>query len=173
MRCCNCLAWASCFIYTFQQGQPPLLPSVYNMEVVEVSSIGVLLKSKLDWTKKTWRPCTTISREVKTNFQQERSSPWISRNLVLKRHHLSNQTPRASGCLTMRTHVPWLLWLQMSTNPHVGAVKKYFVKIYKNQSNQKNQKSKKLDESRTWKGDLGKYERLSGLKTQKCGPSKN
>jgi len=31
-------------------GEAPLLPSVYNMEVVEVSSIGVLLKSKLDWT---------------------------------------------------------------------------------------------------------------------------
>jgi len=39
--------------YTFQQGQPPLLPSVYNMEVVlpvevEVPSIGILLKSQLD-----------------------------------------------------------------------------------------------------------------------------
>jgi len=29
-------------------GATPLLPSVYNMEVVEVPSIGVLLKSKLD-----------------------------------------------------------------------------------------------------------------------------
>jgi len=43
------------FQYTFQQGQPPLLPSIYNMEAVlpievEVPSIGVLLKSKLDGT---------------------------------------------------------------------------------------------------------------------------
>jgi len=30
----------------------------------------------------------------------------------------------------------------MLTNPHVGAVKKYFVKIYKNQSNQKINKKK-------------------------------
>jgi len=34
--------------HTFQQGQRPLLPSVYNMEVVEVPSIGVMLKSKLE-----------------------------------------------------------------------------------------------------------------------------
>jgi len=33
---------------TLQQGQPPLLPSVCNMDIVKVSSIGVLLKSKLD-----------------------------------------------------------------------------------------------------------------------------
>jgi len=41
--------------YTFQQGQPPLLSSIYNMEAVlpievDVPSIGVLLKSKLDGT---------------------------------------------------------------------------------------------------------------------------
>jgi len=41
----------SCFKNTLQQGQPPLLPSVYNVEFVEVPSIGVLLKSKLDWTQ--------------------------------------------------------------------------------------------------------------------------
>ena len=33
---------------TLQQGQPPPLPSVCNMDIVKVSSIGVLLKSKLD-----------------------------------------------------------------------------------------------------------------------------
>jgi len=59
----------------------------------------------------------------------------------------------------------------MSTNPHAGAVKKYFVKIYKNQSNQK--KIKKFDKSQTWKGELGKNERLGVLKTQKGGPGKN
>ena len=69
----------------------------------------------------------------------------------------------------MKTHVQWL---EMLTNPHAGAIKKYFVKIFKNQSNQK-KKSKKLDKSQTWKDDLGKKERLGGLKTQKGGPDKN
>jgi len=32
---------------------------------------------------------------------------------------------------------------------------------------------KKLDKSQTWKDDLGKNERLSGLKTQKGSPGKN
>jgi len=31
----------------------------------------------------------------------------------------------------------------MLTKPHAGAVKKYFVKIYKNQPNQKSQKKSK------------------------------
>jgi len=63
----------------------------------------------------------------------------------------------------------------MLTKPHAGAVKKYFVKIYKNQPNQKSQKKikKRLDKSQTWNGDLGKNERLGGLKTQKGGPGKN
>jgi len=34
-------------------------------------------------------------------------------------------------------------------------------------------KIKKLDESQTRKGDLGKNERLGGLKTQKGSPGKN
>jgi len=41
------------------------------------------------------------------------------------------------------------------------AVKKYFVKKIK------------LDKSQTWKGGLGKNERLGGLKTRKGGPGKN
>ena len=41
------------------------------------------------------------------------------------------------------------------------AVKKYFVK------------NKKLDKSQIWKGDLGKNERLGGLKTRMGGPGKN
>jgi len=32
----------------------------------------------------------------------------------------------------------------MLTNPHAGAIKKYFVKIYKNQSNKKKSKNKKI-----------------------------
>jgi len=47
----------------------------------------------------------------------------------------------------------------MSTNPHAGAVKKYFAK------NQSNQKTKEPDKSQTWKGDLGKTEHLGGLTT--------
>jgi len=62
----------------------------------------------------------------------------------------------------MKTHVRWLLWPQMLTNPCAGAVKKYFVK----------KKIKKLDKSQTWKGDLGKNERLGGPKTRKGGPGK-
>jgi len=54
----------------------------------------------------------------------------------------------------------------MLKNPRAGAVKKYFVKKNK-------KKIKKLDKSQTWKGDLGKNERLGGLKTQKGGPGKN
>jgi len=42
------------------------------------------------------------------------------------------------------------------------AVKKYFVK-----------KNKKLDKSQIWKDDLGKNERLGGLKTRMGGPGKN
>ena len=45
---------------------------------------------------------------------------------------------------------------------NTDAVKKYFVK-----------KKWKLDESQTWKGDLGKNERLGGLKTWKGSPGKN
>jgi len=72
----------------------------------------------------------------------------------------------------MKARVQWLLWLQMLTNPHVGVVKKHFVKIYKKSIKSKTEQ-KKLDKSQTWKGDLGKNERLDGLKTRKGGPSKN
>ena len=47
---------------------------------------------------------------------------------------------------------------------NAGAVTKYFIK--------KNIK-KELDKSQTWKGGLGKNERLGGLKTRKGGPGKN
>jgi len=65
------------------------------------------------------------------------------------------------------------MWPQMLTNPCVGAVKKYFVKIYKKKKQKKSKKIKKLDKSQTWKGDLDKNERLGGPKTQKGGPGKN
>jgi len=59
----------------------------------------------------------------------------------------------------MEPHVQWLMWLQMLTNPHAGAVKKYFVKIYKNQSNQKNQKKSKGSISR--KSEKATYAKMS------------
>ena len=102
----------------------------------------------------------TSNKKVRPREIQER-------DFVHKKYYLSNQTPGACGCLTMKTHVQWLLWLQMLTNPHVGAVKKYFVKIYKNHSNQK-----KLDKSQTWKGDSGKNERLGGLKPKRAVQAK-
>jgi len=67
------------------------------------------------------------------------------------------------------------MWLQMLKNPHAGAIKKYFVKIYKKINQKKNQSKgkKQLDKSQTWKGGLGKNERLGGLKTWKGGPGKS
>ena len=63
----------------------------------------------------------------------------------------------------------------MLTNPHAVTVKKYFVKMYKNQLNRKksSNKKKQLDKSWIWKGGLGKNKCLGGLKTRKGGPGKN
>jgi len=61
---------------------------------------------------------------------------------------------------------------ELTRPTHAGAVKKYFVKIYKKSIKSK-KSTKKLDKSQTWKGHLGKNERLGGLKTQKGGPGKN
>jgi len=44
---------------------------------------------------------------------------------------------------------------------NTDAIKKYFVQ------------KKKLDKSQTWKGGLGKNERLGGLKTWKGSPGKS
>ena len=60
----------------------------------------------------------------------------------------------------------------MLTNPHAGAVKKYFVKIYK-KINQIEKSSEQLGKPKTWKGGIGIKERLGGLKTRKGGPGKN
>jgi len=76
--------------YTFQQGQPPSFPQVYNMKghasrgsqsTINRSSVGIQAWPNLN----AWRPCKSISREVETNFQQEGSSLCISRDLVLKK----------------------------------------------------------------------------------------
>ncbi|KEH33565.1 hypothetical protein MTR_3g046837 [Medicago truncatula] len=49
-----------------------------------------------------------MSKEVETNFQQEGSSPQISRKRLCaqKRYHLSNRTQGASGRLTMKIENP-------------------------------------------------------------------
>jgi len=66
-------------------GATSLLPSIYNMEVVEVpvdrSSAEIQAWPNLN----AWWPCTTTSKEVETNFQQEGPSLWISRDLMLKK----------------------------------------------------------------------------------------
>ena len=72
----------------------------------------------------------------------------------------------------MKARVQWLLQImdgdKLTCLMNTDAVKKYFVKI-----NQIDQKKKQLDKSLTWKGDLGKNERLGGLKTRKGGPGKS
>jgi len=45
--------------------------------------------------------------------------------------------------------------------------------MQKSIKSKKSKKIKKLDKSQTWKGGLGKKERLGGLKTRKGGPGKN
>ena len=66
--------------YTFQQGQPPLIPSVYNMEVVlpvvvEVPPIGVCRSPSLVELKIHDDLVQLYQKKFKTNFQQEGSSP--------------------------------------------------------------------------------------------------
>ena len=75
----------SYFKATLQQGQSPLLPSVYNMEVVELPVDRSFAEIQAWLNLKTWRPFTTISRGVETNFQQEGPSPWISIDFMLKK----------------------------------------------------------------------------------------
>jgi len=129
----------------FNRGNPP--PPLKNttwksmlLVEVKVSSIGVLLKSKLD---QTWMHNDLVQLYQKRLKQvlTRRFVP-VKETLCSKRHYPSNQTPRASGRLTMKAHVQWLMWLQMLTNPHAGAVKKYFVKIYK-KTNQIKKSTKK------------------------------
>jgi len=142
----------------------PLLPSTYNMEVVEVpvdrSSAEIQAWPNLN----AWWPCTTTSKEVEINFQQEGPSLWISRDLMLKKT-LSFQ-PDSRGKWMPNYEDPCAI-TPVTTNADQPACrcgqeilcqKKIF---------------KKLDKSQTWKGNLGKNEHLGGLKTQKGGPGKN
>jgi len=80
----------SYFKCTLQPGQPPLLPSVYNMEgYASRGSQSPANRSSSEiqaWLNlNVGRPCTTSSKEVATNFQQEGPSLWISRDLMLKK----------------------------------------------------------------------------------------
>ena len=107
-------------------GATPLLPSVYNMEVVaslrgrspvDRSSAKVqawlnlkCMATLYNYVKRDWNKLPT-RRFVPVKFKKKTLCP--------KRYYLSNQTPRASGHLTMKAHVQWLLQLWMMTNSHV------------------------------------------------------
>jgi len=152
-------------------GAIPLLPSVYNMEVVlpievEVPSIGVLPKSKLDWAQNIWRPCTTTKRGWnKTSNKRVRPHEIQEKDFVPKK--VLSLQPYTNGKWTPGYEGPCAMTFttvdsgKLARPMKADAVKKYFVK------------NKKLDKSQIWKGDLGKNERLGGLKTRKGGPGKN
>ena len=84
--------------------------------------------------------------------------------LCPKRYYLSIQAPGASERLTMKARVQYFYnygWWQTRTS-------------YESRCSQKILCQKiKLDKSQTWKGGLGKNERLGGLKTRKGGPGKS
>ena len=73
---------------------------------------------------------------------------------MLKRTLSFNQNTEAKKCLITKDDDSHVLL-------NTDAVKKYFVK------------KKQLDKSQTWKGGLGKNERLGELKTRKGSPGKN
>jgi len=107
-----------------------------------------------NYNKRSWNKLPT-RRFVPMKFKKKTLYP--------RKYYLPNQTPGASGRLTMKAHVRWLLQLWMVTNSHV---------LWKPMQS-RNTLSKELDKSQILKGDLGKNERLGGLKTWKGGPGKN
>jgi len=127
MRCYHslCPTWVSCFQYMFQQGQPPSIPQYTTwrscfpwrsksrqQEFCQSPSL-IELKMHDDLAQlyqRGWNKLPT-RRFVPVKFKKGTLRP--------KRYNLSNQTPRASGCLTMKAHVQWLLQLWMVTNSHV------------------------------------------------------
>jgi len=153
-------AGTRCYRHTssvhFNRGNPP---SSFSMEVVlpmevKVSSIGVMLKSKLELK------CTkTLYNYIKRGWNKlptRRFVPVISRNLVLK-NTLSFQpdyrgkwTPNYEGACAMTP---------VTTNVDKPACRCSQEILY-----QKYQ----LDKSQTWKGNLGKNELLDRLKTRKA-----
>jgi len=108
--------------YTFQQGQLPSFPQVYNVETVSpvefwspVNRSPSLIELKMhdgldNYIKRGWNKHPT-RRFVPVKFKKETLYP--------KMYYLSKQTLGASGRLTMKAHVQWLLWLRMVTNTHV------------------------------------------------------
>jgi len=83
-----------------------------------------------NYIKRGWNKLPT-RRFVPMKFKRETLCP--------KGYYLFNQTPRASGCLTMKARVQWLLQLWMVANLHV---------LWKPmQSRNTLSKNKKLDKS--------------------------
>jgi len=118
-------------------GQPPPSLSIQHggrascggRSPVNRSSAGIQAWSNLN----AWRPCTTMSKEVETNFQQEGSSQWISRKNFVPKKVLPFQ-PDSRGKLTHNYEGSCAMTL-VTTNGdnhtcpmNVGAVKKYSVK---------------------------------------------
>jgi len=87
--------------------------------------------------------------------KKARSCECKESGLVLKNiYYLFNHTPGAKECLITRNDD------ELVCPVNTDALEKYFVKM------------KRFDKSQTWKGGLGKKERLGGLKTWKGGSGK-
>ena len=132
---------------------------------VEVLSIGVLPKSKLDWAQNIWRPCTTTKRGWnKTSNKKVRPHEIQEKDFVPKK--VLPFQPNSKGKWMPDYEGPCAMTFttvdsgKLTRPVKDDTVKKYFVK-------------KELDKSQVWKGDLSKNERLGGLKTRKGGPDKN
>jgi len=152
-------AGATPFFFSIQHGGHASYGgrSPVNRSSVEIQvSLNLKCMTTLhNYIKRGWNKLPT-RRFVPVNFKQE--------TLCSKRCYLSNRTLGASGRLTMKAHVQWLLQLWMVTNSYL-----LWTLV---QSRNTLSKNKELDKSQTWKGGLGKSEHLGGLKTQKGGPGK-
>ena len=147
--------------YTFQQGQYPLLPSVYNMEVVlpievEVPSIGVLPKSKLDWAQNIWRPCT---KRGWNKLPAKRVRP---RKIRKKTLCPKKGTTFPTG---LQGQMDAWLWRPMCDDF-------YNCGWWQTCTSNESRCSQEILCQKI-KSDLGKNERLGGLKTRMGGPGKN
>jgi len=150
------------FKCVLQKGQPPPFLSMQHGDrqgVVDKSPAEIQAWPNLN----AWQP---YQERLKQTFNKKGPSLWISRDLMLKKT-LSFQ-PDSRG-----------KWMPNYEDPcaitHVTAnVDKPACRCSQEILCQKSIKSKnqKLNKSQTWNGDLGKNERLGGLKTRKGGPGK-
>jgi len=107
-------------------------------------------------------------KRLKQNFQQEGSSPWNSRERLCAQKKVLPFQPDSKGKWTPGYEGPCAMTFttmdggKLARPMKADAVKKYFVKKIKSSISRKSEKS-----------DLGKNERLGGLKTQMGGPGKN